>query len=67
MHSCRLGRVIPKTNAIFWKNKRLKNKERDKKNNQALRSGGWKVLTLWACQLKNTSKMSKILVDFLRR
>jgi DNA mismatch endonuclease (patch repair protein) len=32
MHNCRYGRVVPKTNAKFWKAKRESNKERDKKN-----------------------------------
>src|SRR5262249_10525736 len=31
MHKCRYGKVVPKTNARFWQNKRLQNVERDKR------------------------------------
>jgi DNA mismatch endonuclease (patch repair protein) len=64
LHHCRFGRVVPKTNAEFWKNKRLANKVRDKKNIGALKKAGWKVLILWECQIRKM-KIKKSLEGFL--
>lgn len=65
MHNCRYGRVVPKTNAEFWKRKRTSNIDRDKKNRRLLRNMGWKCLIIWECQLKNREKLQKKIFDFL--
>lgn len=44
--------VIPKTRTKWWLNKIEGNRLNDKRNNQELRKTGWKVITLWECQLK---------------
>lgn len=44
--------VWPKDNAGFWRNKIETNIERDKKNITELESLGWKVVTVWECELK---------------
>ena len=44
--------VFPKTNNDFWRNKILRNIDRDNQNYQALKSEGWKVVVIWECQLK---------------
>ena len=31
-HNCKYGNVSPKTNSVFWEEKRLTNKKRDAKN-----------------------------------
>lgn len=49
--SCKLYR-IPKSNTDFWKNKINKNKERDLENIKLLNELGFKVITLWECDLK---------------
>jgi DNA mismatch endonuclease, patch repair protein len=36
MHDCRYGRVYPKTNEEFWKEKRCRNVERDCENQKSL-------------------------------
>lgn len=65
MHSCRYGRVVPKTNVEFWQTKRLSNKSRDVRNRAALKDLGWNVLVIWECQTKIASlvarKLSKTL------
>lgn len=44
--------VIPKSNTAFWLAKIGKNKERDARDGIALASAGWKVITIWECELK---------------
>lgn len=44
--------VVPKTNTEFWMNKINRNVERDKENISKLESDGWKVITVWECELK---------------
>ncbi|PYS45565.1 MAG: very short patch repair endonuclease [Acidobacteria bacterium] len=57
MHDCPYGRVVPKTNADFWRTKRLSNVERDRRNVAALNNDGWKVLEVWECQTKKTENL----------
>lgn len=63
--------VIPKSNTAFWLEKIGKNKERDAKDETALKSAGWKVITIWECELKKTvieetiSALFKTLAEFL--
>jgi DNA mismatch endonuclease, patch repair protein len=66
MHTCKYGRVVPVTNAEFWLTKRIGNVDRDRRNLQSLRRAGWKVLTVWECEIKNVVKLSKKLNSFLR-
>jgi DNA mismatch endonuclease (patch repair protein) len=49
---CPEGR-IPNTNSKFWKEKLLKNIERDKKHKRILKKSGWKVITIWECEIEN--------------
>jgi len=44
--------VIPKTRTEWWISKINRNKEVDYKNTQNLRQHGWKVLTVFECNLK---------------
>lgn len=53
LHNCKYF-VWPKQNADFWKSKILGNVERDKHNYNALIAGGWQVLIVWECQLKQS-------------
>jgi DNA mismatch endonuclease (patch repair protein) len=50
-HSCRQGRA-PSSNVSFWSAKIQANKSRDARKEQALRDLGWKVITVWECELK---------------
>jgi DNA mismatch endonuclease (patch repair protein) len=49
--TCPEGR-IPSTNSTFWKEKLSKNMERDNKNESKLIELGWKVLTVWECEIE---------------
>lgn len=51
---------MPKSNVDYWKKKLYGNKERDERNKIELEQLGWKVITVWECQLKN-NKLEKTL------
>jgi DNA mismatch endonuclease (patch repair protein) len=42
----------PANNHAFWESKLIGNKKRDSKNIQKLVSLGWKVITVWECELR---------------
>ena len=44
--------TMPKSNTEFWKEKLGKNVTNDSKNIEKLSSMGWKVITLWECELE---------------
>lgn len=64
-HVCRRGRSEPVTNAKFWQAKRAKTQDRDVKSVSALRKSGWKVLTVWECELKDLNRVTRRLSKFL--
>lgn len=49
VHRCRYGRVVPQTNAEFWRTKREGTVRRDRRNRRVLRADSWDVLTVWEC------------------
>lgn len=50
-HDC--GRFVwPKSNEEYWRRKIQRNVERDQKNKELLEEQGWRVFTIWECQLK---------------
>lgn len=65
MHKCKYGKVVPATNSEFWQAKRLSNVERDRRNLRALRRGGWRVMTVWECETRNSQRLAKRLEKFL--
>ena len=44
--------VIPKTRTEWWLDKINRNIDRDQANILALKKSGWRVITIWECQLK---------------
>lgn len=42
---------IPKSNTAFWQNKINGNMERDKRNRLKLEKEGWRVFTVWECEI----------------
>ena len=49
-HECRQGR-IPSSNVDYWAHKIMENRVRDARKEQALRDLGWRVFTIWECEL----------------
>ena len=58
-HTCKFGRVTPKSNKQFWKAKRDRTKQRDEENKEALEKLGWEVLTVWECELKDSGLLDQ--------
>ena len=53
-HNC--GRFVwPSSNEEYWHKKIDRNVERDKENKKLLTEMGWRVFTIWECQLKKNS------------
>ena len=61
---CTLARM-PKSRIEFWEPKLEGNRIRDEKNRKALVREGWKVLTVWECQLKDTMRLESRVGRFL--
>ncbi|WP_285249141.1 very short patch repair endonuclease [Pseudarthrobacter sp. efr-133-R2A-89] len=64
-HDCRVGQHAPKANADFWEAKRTRTRERDADQLRRLESDGWKVLTVWECEMKDRSALEAHLLQFL--
>ena len=65
MHNCKFGRVAPATNEMYWKTKRLSNVKRDVRNLRILKRAGWKVMVVWECETKETTRLVKRIERFL--
>lgn len=65
-HSCQKGRV-PATRSSFWERKFCTNRVRDARNVRALRRMGWRVLTVWECNLNTSHKRQRALSRLERR
>ncbi len=59
VHECALFKW-PKTNKEFWTEKLLKNKIRDEENICKLIEMGWRVLTVWECELKKNTRDERL-------
>ena len=46
------GFVMPKSRLDYWKPKLQRNKQRDAEHIVELQSMGWRVITVWECELK---------------
>ena len=58
-HECKRF-VFPSSNTDYWIPKILRNVERDEKNYQLLAADGWRVLTVWECELKMKNREERL-------
>ena len=58
--------VIPKTNTDWWLTKIEGNIANDEKAVKALKEDGWKIITIWECDLK-PAKVEKTLTALLQK
>ena len=52
-HDCARGARVPKANRDYWLGKVGRNRERDARHLAALTALGWRVETIWECELKD--------------
>jgi DNA mismatch endonuclease, patch repair protein len=64
-HDCARGARVPKANRDYWVAKVGRNRARDAAAEQALAHRGWRVETLWECDLKDAAALEARLRDLL--
>lgn len=52
---------LPHSNVDFWREKIERNKQRDARNKAELKRMGWRVMTIWECQLKPAVRRQTLL------
>lgn len=50
-HGCKVDHS-PKSNIDFWGSKIIRNRERDLINEDKLTKLGWKIITIWECEVR---------------
>ena len=56
-HDCARGARVPKANRDYWLGKVGRNRERDAQSLEALTALGWRVETIWECELKDRAAL----------
>jgi len=56
-HDCARGARVPKQNRDYWVAKVGRNVARDARTGEALRALGWRVETIWECELKDAAAL----------
>ena len=64
-HDCPRGWSKPKTNSEFWANKISQNQVRDASSISSIKEGGWRVVVLWECHLKDVQALRVLLAEEL--
>src|SRR4051794_35760785 len=65
-HDCARGARVPKQNRDYWVGKVERNRARDAINREALAALGWRVETIWECELKDGAGLEARLKEILR-
>lgn len=55
---------IPKTRALWWKDKLEKNKLRDYCNYRELKKLDWNIMVIWECELKGSRKLQTLDITY---
>lgn len=64
-HDCPRGARTPKDNAEYWRRKIDRNRARDAQAAADLAAAGWRVLTVWECEIKDPARL-EALADAVR-
>lgn len=54
------GFIMPKSKLDYWQPKLERNKQRDAENVYKLKGDGWRVITVWECELKRTMRDERL-------
>ena len=58
---------VPKQHSLFWAQKFAANQERDLRKNKQLGDQGWRVVTIWECQVKQgLTQQIELIINVLR-
>ncbi len=66
-HDCARGARVPKANRDYWLGKIARNRARDGAARAALEAAGWRVETVWECELKQPGALHERVAGWLRR
>ena len=64
-HDCARGARVPQQNRDYWLGKVGRNRERDIASRAALEMAGWRVETVWECDLKDDAGLTARLGQML--
>jgi len=64
-HDCARGARQPKANADYWQAKIGRNRQRDTRNEAALTDAGWRVVTVWECEMKAPDFETRLIAGVL--
>jgi DNA mismatch endonuclease (patch repair protein) len=64
-HDCARGARVPKANRDYWLGKVGRNRDRDVVSRAALEAAGWRVETVWECELKDEAALRRRLEGIL--
>ena len=65
-HDCPRGARVPKQNRDYWIGKVARNRARDARSREALTALGWRVETIWECELKDLASLQARLRSLLQ-
>jgi DNA mismatch endonuclease (patch repair protein) len=65
-HDCPRGSRVPKANRDYWLAKVARNVARDARNVADLTAAGWRVETVWECQMKDQALLRVRLATLLK-
>jgi DNA mismatch endonuclease (patch repair protein) len=65
-HDCKRGARAPKANAEYWREKIARNALRDEAHLKCYAAMGWRVLTVWECEMRDEAALTERLRDFLQ-
>ncbi len=65
-HDCARGSRVPKANREYWTAKVARNVARDQRTAGELATAGWRVETIWECELKDNAALTERLQRLLR-
>lgn len=66
-HDCARGARVPQQNRDYWQAKIARNRARDAESLAALGQAGWRVETVWECELKDQGAMRARMAKLLER
>ena len=66
-HDCARGARVPKANRDYWTGKIARNRARDIVSRSALEAAGWRVETVWECELKDAEALEARVTGWLAK